>query len=281
MGMIPPTPAFLTLLRNYNPITEYTMPQLKEVFGQYGDEVLEQFKKYYKARNSSNPVEKLGEFYKGLDGELASISDAGIISGWVNYFKTESQKVRDSAIKKIGSPEFLNRNFPPKLNHTMSSENVYSPNVKPNVIDPNPKVPHMVSTGMDLPGYIQNNLMLASQTLGEIFNSNIAAVADIASENIKAHMGNLVPDQLMPDRIIGAAAKFTENALSFFGSASNFMSKNLGFNKYGVQNKNMSAINYKLNALETEQQQIKTDAFGRPVTKDIASLKRFKPSPTV
>lgn len=281
MGMIPPTPAFQNLIKNYSPITEVTVPQLKEVFGEYGDEVLSQFKRYYKAKNSSNPLEKLGDFYKGLDSELASISDVGIVSGWINYFKTEPPRVKDNAIKKIGTPKFLTRSFPPKLNHVTTSENIYSSNTKPPVIDPNPKVPHQISTGMDLPGYIQNNLMNASQILGEIFNSNIAAVADIAAENVKAHMGNLVPDQLHPERIVAAAAKFTENALNYFGDAANFMSKNLGFNKYGVQNKNMSSVNYKLDSTETSQQKIKTDAFGRPVTKDVASLKRFKPQPTV
>jgi hypothetical protein len=64
MAMVPPSASFFTMLKNYNPITEYTMPQLKEVFGEFGDEVLEQFKQYYKAKNARNPVEKLGEFYQ-------------------------------------------------------------------------------------------------------------------------------------------------------------------------------------------------------------------------
>lgn len=279
--MVPPTPAFQNLIRNYNPINEVTIPQMKEVFGEYGDEVLDQFKRYFKAKNAKNPVEKMGDFYKRLDRELASINDAGIVSGWINFFKTESQRVKDNAIKKIGSPQFLNRNFPPKLNHITTSENVYSNNVKPSVINPKPQVPHLISTGMDLPGYITNNLISAGQVLGEIFNSNIAAVMDSAAESTKAHLGNLVPDSKHPERIMGAAAKFTENALSFFESAANFMSKNLGFNKYGVQNKNMSAANYKLDSIQTEGQNIKTDAMGRPFTRDVASLKRFKPSSTV
>lgn len=281
MGMLPPTPAFGTLLRKYNPITENTIPQLKEAFGQYGDEVLDQFKRYYRAKHSTNPVERLGEFYRALDGELASISDTGIISGWINFFKTESLKVRESAIKKLGSPQFLNRNFPPPLNHLTTMDNIYSNNVKPAVIDPKPKVPHIISTGMDLPGYITVNLIYAGQVLGEIFNSNIAAAADVSSKNTDPHLGNLVPDQLHPERIAAAAAKFIENAVGFFGAAANFMSKNLGFNKYGVQNKNMSSINAKLNATETENQQIKIQSTTLANTRDTVSLRRFRPSPTV
>ncbi len=279
--MIPPSASFFTMLKNYNPITEYTMPQLREAFGDFGDEVLDQFKDYYKAKNARNPVEKLGEFYQKLDKQLASISDPGIVSGWISYFKTESQKVRDSAIKKIGSPQFLNRSFPPALNNLTSMDNIYTNNVRPAIIDPNPKVPHMVSTGMDLPGYIMVNLVYAGQVLGEAFNSNVAIAADVAAKNTDPHQGNLAPDEKHPERITAAAPKFIQNALSFFGSAQSFMSKNLGFNKYGIQNKNISSVNYKLNEKTSQNQDIKVMGTGNPYTRDTASLKRFKPQPSV
>lgn len=281
MAMIPPAASFFTLLRNYNPYTEVTMPQLKQAFGSYGDEVLQQFKKYYKAKNSNKPVEKLGQFYKELDGQLASISDAGIVSGWINYFKTESQRVKDEAIKRIGSPQFLNRSFPSALNNLTSMDNIYTNAVKPAVIDPNPKIPHLVSTGMDLPGYIMVNLIYAGQVLGEAFNANIGIGADVAAKNTDPHQGNLVPDDKHPDRITGAAPKFIKNALSFFGAAQNFMSKNLGFNKYGVQNKNISSPNYKLDNKVSENQQIKIQGTGNPNTKDVASINKYKPRPSV
>lgn len=281
MAMIPPSASFFTMLKNYNPITEYTMPQLKEVFGEFGDEVLEQFKRYYKAKNARNPVDKLGEFYKSLDGQLASISDPGIVSGWISYFKTESQKVRDSAIKKIGTPQFLNRSFPSALNNLTTLDNIYTNNVRPAIIDPNPKVPHMVSTGMDLPGYIMVNLVHAGHILGEAYNSNAAIAADVASKNTDPHQGNLVPDEKHPDRITAAAPKFIKNALSFFGAAQNFMAKNLGFNKYGVQNKNISSVNYKLNEKTSQDQNIKIMGTGNPYTRDTASLNRFIPPPSV
>lgn len=281
MGMIPPAPSFFNLVRNYNPYTEYTMPQLREIFGEYGDEVLDQFKRYYKAKNSNNPVQKLGEFFASLDGELAGISDAGIVSGWINFFKSQSQNVKDRAISIVGSPRFLNRNFPPPLNQLVTAENIYSDNVRPAMIDPNPKIPHLISTGMDLPGYISNNLLYAGQVLGEIFNSNIAIVSSRTTKNDLPHQGNLVPDSKHPDRITAAATNFLKNAINYFGPAASFMAKNLGFNKYGVQNKNISSPNYNLNAKTAENQEIKVKATGVPDTKDVASLKRYKPAPTV
>jgi len=281
MAMIPPTPEFMVLIREYNPIHKITKPDFEEVFGQYGEAVLNQFNRYFKAKNSRDPVDRLGTFYKEIDSELASINDVGIQSGWINFFKTESQRVRDNTIKKIGTPQFLNRSFPPKLNHVTSMENTYSNNVKPPVIDPKPKVPHLVSTGMDLPGYISVNLVYAGQVLGEIFNSNIAAIADTAVKNVDAHLGNLVPDQLHPQRIMAAATKFTENALGFFGGAAGFMAKNLGFNKYGIQNKNMSTVNYKIDSTHTEGQTIKSESTGQPYVRDVPKIEKYKPSKTV
>lgn len=279
MASIPPAPSFFVLLRNFNPYTEETLPQLKEAFGDYGDQVLEQFKRYYKANNSNNPVERLGEHYKNIDSELTGISDPGIVSGWIDFFKTESQKVRNNALSKIGSPQFLTREFPSQLNHLTSMENTYSNSVKPAVIDPNPKVPHLISTGMQLPGYITMNLIYAGQVLGELFNANIGIAADNSSKNTDPHQGNLVPDDKHPGRIAAAAAKFIQNALNFFGSAASYMAKNLGFNEYGVQNKNIGIPNPILTQTTTQGQQIQIDISNHPNTRDIANVERYKPTP--
>jgi len=279
MASIPPAPSFFVLLRNYNPYTETTLPQLREAFGDYGEQVLEQFKRYYKANNSNNPVERLGEHYKQIDSELAGISDPGIVSGWINFFKTESQKVRNNALSKIGSPQFLTREFPSQLNHITTMENIYSNSVKPAVIDPNPKVPHLISTGIQLPGYIMMNLIYAGQVLGELFNANIGIAADNSAKNTDPHQGNLVPDDKHPDRITAAAAKFTQNALNFFGAAASYMAKNLGFNEYGVQNKNIGIPNPILTQSTTENQRIQVDISNHPNTRDIAKVERYKPTP--
>jgi hypothetical protein len=79
---IPASPSFFNLLRNYNPITKITTPQLKQAFSGYGDQVLSQFERYYKAVNSNNPIEQLGNFYAQIDKELASErGDIPIASG--------------------------------------------------------------------------------------------------------------------------------------------------------------------------------------------------------
>jgi len=275
--MIPPSPSFFNLIRNYNPYTEETIPQLKQAFGAYGDTILNQFKRYYTAKRSSNPVENLSTFFSQIDRELASISDPGIVSGWVTFFKTQSPNVRNRTISKLGSPQFLDRNFPPPANNLITGENVYTPNVFPNIPNPNLQVPHLIHTGVDLPGYIQTNLTLANHILTEVFNSNIAPALGKLAVNTVPHMGNLVADALHPDRIMAAAPKFLQNLLQTFGSAAGFLAKNLGFNRFSVENKNVSSPNYKLDEQVAEKQIIKMASTSLPDTKDVASLRRYKP----
>jgi hypothetical protein len=275
--MIPASPSFNTLLRRYNPISEEITPQLKQAFGVFGDTVLSQFKRFYTANNSNNPVEQLGNFYASLDKELASITDPGIVSGWLKKYKTESQRVKNNTISKIGTPKFLGRNFSAYTNSLITPENIYSDNVQPNIPNPGAKIPHLVSTGMQLPGYITANLVTAGHVLGEIFNSNIAPALNKLGEPNKPHQGNLVPDSKHIERVTKAAPKFVQNILNSFGDAKNFMAQNLGFNKFSVQNKNVSSPNYKLNTLTSEKQVVRVLGTGLIDTRDVASTKQFKP----
>lgn len=278
---IPPSTSFFNLIRNFNPIREKTMPQIVSAFGAYGEQVLLQFKRFFSAKNSSNPVENLASFFANLDKELANINDAGIVSGWISFFKSQSPKVRTATLKKLGSPQFLDKNFPSSANHIITAENIYSQNVIQQTIDAAAKIPNLVSTGIQLPGYIQSNIVQASHVLGEIFKSNIAPGLGKLAKNTDPHQGNLVPDSEHPKRIGAAAAKYVKNIIDSFGAAGGYMSQVLGFNDFSVQNKNVSAPNYKLNVLSSQQQQIRMNSLGTPITKDAASLNRFKPKKTI
>lgn len=273
---IPASPSFFNLLRNYNPITKATTPQLKEAFSVYGDQVLTQFERYYKAVNSNNPIEQLGNFYAQIDKELASINDPGIVSGWMTQFKTESQVIKNNVVSKVGTPQFLGRSFPSTANSLISPENIYTDNVRPNVLNSKGKVPHLISTGMQLPGYITSNLLLAANVTGELFNNNMSASLGKLGASDKSHQGNLVPDSKHIDRATAAAPKFVQNIIKTYGKAGNFMAQVLGFNKFGVQNKNVSSPNYKYNTLTSDNQVVRMASTGLIDTKDTASLKKFK-----
>jgi len=278
--MIPASSSFFTLLRNYNPITKFTSPQLRQAFFKYGEQVLSLFEKYYVAANSNDPVERLGNFYANLDKELSSINDPGIVSGWITHFKSESNRVKNNAIGKIGTPRFLGRSFSVNANSLISPENIYSDNVQPNIPNPKSKIPHLISTGMQLPGYITANLVTAGHVLGEIFNSNMTPCLNKLGKSDKSHQGNLVPDSKHVERITAAAPKFVQNILKSAGDAKNFMAQNLGFNKFSVQNTNVSSPNYKLNTLTSEKQVVRVAGTGLVDTKDTASLNRYKPLKT-
>lgn len=278
---IPPSTSFFNLVRNFNPIREQTMPQIASAFGSYGQQVLEQFKKYFTAKNSSDPIEKLATFFANLDGELASISDPGIVSGWIEFFKSQGPNVRTKALSKLGSPQFLDKSFPPSANHLITAENIFSQNVIQQTIDAAMKIPNLISTGVQLPGYIQTNIVQASHALGEIFKSNITPALGKLAKNTDPHQGNLVPDSKHPERIGAAASKFVEGVINSFGSAASYMSQVLGFNDFSVQNKNVSSPNYKLNVLSSQQQQVRMNSLGSPEFKDTANLKRFKAKPSI
>ena len=279
--MIPPASTFFNLIRNYNPLTEITMPALRQVFGSYGETVLNQFKRYYRAKNAPNPVEALGNFFAQNDNELASIQHPGIVSGWINFFKYQGPLVKNAAIKKTGTPKFLGRSFPSSINDKITPENIYSENVQTNFVTPDSPVPRMINTGMELPGYIISNLAIAGKVLGDIFDSNVQISLGKLGSPDQPHQGNLVPDVKHLERIAGAATKFLDKAVKSFGPAANFAAQNLGFNKFGTGNKNVSSPNYRLTKSMTAQQQVQINSVGIPQPKDVAGVSKFKPKPTL
>lgn len=278
---IPSSPAFGTLIRTLNPYSEKAIETLTAVFGSYGDEVLEQFKKYYIAKNAPDPVKSLGAFFKSLDGQLANIQDPGIVRGWLKFFDSQGPKVRNELYKQLPSPSFLGKSFPSAANGLIKPDNIYSPQVMPNVPNPSAAVSAIISTGMELPGYITTNIALASKALNDIFNSNISFGLDKFGSPDKAHMGNLVPDSKHIERIVSAAPNFVQKIISSFGNAGNFMAKTLGFNQFGVDNKNISSPNYKLNAQKAEQQKVLVGSSGAVETRDVSNVSRYKPKATV
>jgi hypothetical protein len=276
--MIPPSTAFFNLIRDFNPIREQTSPQITKAFGAYGNQVLLQFKRFFSAKNSDNPVENLASFFANLDKELASIDDKGIVAGWCTFFnKYQSPSVKTRTLSKLGTAQFLDKSFPSTSNHLISPQNIYSQNVAGQLPQQNSKIPNMISTGgMSLPGYIQTNLVQANHLLGEIFKGNMAPGLGKLAKSTDAHQGNLVPDAKHPERIGAAATKFVKGVVESYGKAANFMAQNLGFNGFSVQNTNVSSPNYKINTISSAGQTIRMNSFGVPETKDSASLERFK-----
>jgi hypothetical protein len=277
---IPSSPSFGTLIRTFNPYSDSTIQTLRSVFGSYGDTVLNQFKSYYVAKNAPTPVQAMGAFFRTLDGQLSSVEDPGIVSGWVKFFDSQGPLVRQELYKLLPSPSFLGKSFPTAANGLVRPENIYSTQVMPNVPNPNAAISALISTGMEVPGYIATNLAIASRALLDIYNSNISFSLDKFGSPDKPHMGNLVPDSKHIERIVAAAPTFVSKVISFFGDAANYMAKNLGFNQFGVDNKNISSPNYKLEAKKAEQQSVLVTSSGSVDTRDVSNVGRYKPRAT-
>jgi hypothetical protein len=238
--MITTPSTFYILLRNYNPINEASSPQLKQAFSSYGQDVLDLFKKHFRAKNSNFPVRDMGLFFAELDTSLKSIKEPGIIQGWREYFNAQPQNIKSEFYKKVPNPTFLGKTLP-SLN-TFSPDNVFSGPVTPFANVKGSQIPtNHVNTGAPLPTYISANLAQASSILGKLNNKNLQSIMEQVSVSTKNHGGNLVADTKHVERMGKVLTSCTKKVLDSVGDAKDFLLKAMNFNPFGVTNNDISA----------------------------------------
>jgi hypothetical protein len=238
--MIQPSPTFFLLLRNYNPITEVTTPQLKQAMQEYGNDVLDLFKEHYIAKNSNTPTKSLGLFFAKLDGKLKNIKDPGIIQGWRTYYESQPTSVKSEMLKNLPSPTFLGKSFP--RGKAVSTGNIFSGPVAHNINLPGSQIPtNLIDTGANVASYITSNLTQASTIVGKLFNKNIVSIMSDISTSDTNHGGNLVPDSKHVERMGEIITDFTKKVLDTVGDANSFLLKAMNYNPFGVQNSDISS----------------------------------------
>lgn len=238
--MMPPSPTFFLMLRNYNPITEVVSPQLKQAMQNYGEDVLSLFKEHYRAKNSNTPTKSLGAFFAKLDGKLKSIKDAGIIQGWRSYYESQPSNVKSETLKLLPSPTFLGKSLP--QGKVVSMGNIMTGPVSHNVNLPGAEIPtNLIDMGVNVSSYITSNLSQASTIVGKLFNKNVMSVMDSISVSTENHSSNLTPDSKHVERMGKVVTDFTKKLLDGVGDAGDFLLKSMNYNPFGTQNSDISS----------------------------------------
>lgn len=238
--MIPPSPTFFLLLRNYNPITEVVSPQLKQAMQGYGDEVLNLFKEHYKAKNSNTPTKSLGSFFAKLDSKLKVIKDPGIIQGWRTYYESQPSSVKTETLRLLPNPTFLGKVLP--QGKVVSMGNIMTGPVTHNINLPGSEIPtNFIDLGVNVSSYITSNLSQASTIVGKLFNKNIVNVMDSISISTESHSSNLTPDSKHVERMGKVVTDFTKKLLEGVGDAGEFLLKSMNYNPFGTQNSDISS----------------------------------------
>lgn len=238
--MTVPTPTFYILLRNYNPISEITAPQLKQAYQSYGEDVLSLFKDHFKAKNSNKPVQALGSFFAKLDTKLKNIDDIGIVQGWREHFNAQPQTVKSETYKIIPNPVFLGKTFPKAKIASMG--NIMSGPVLPPVNSASVTAPvNLIDTGVDLPSYILANINQAANITGKLINKNISSILSDVSDSTKNHGGNLIPDTKHIERMGSVITKIVKEVVNTTGDAGSFVLKTLKYNPFGIKNNDISS----------------------------------------
>jgi hypothetical protein len=238
--MIPPSPTFFLLLRNYNPITEVVSPQLKQAMQGYGEEVLNLFKEHYKAKNSNTPTKSLGAFFAKLDGKLKTIKEPGIIQGWRTYYESQPPNVKSETLKLLPNPTFLGKSLP--QGKVVSVGNILSGPVTHNVNLPGSQIPtNLIDLGANVPSYITSNLTQASTIVGKLFNKNITSIMDSISKSDSNQGANLTPDTKHVERMGKVVTDFTKKMLDGMGDAATFLLQSMNYNPFGTQNSDISS----------------------------------------
>lgn len=236
-----PTATFYTLLRNYNPINELIAPQLKQIFSGYGQNVLNQFKAHWEARNSNTPVKNLAIFFSRLDGQLKSVSDPGIVEGWRSYFNSQPPSVKTETLKLLPKPVFLGVKLP-NLGPADPKNLVQSSTTPFFNVPGKSKAPvNYTNIGVRLNPTLEANIASALKLLGTINNKNITPVIGSVSKSTEAHGTNLVPDSEHPKRVGKIITSYTKKLQEFVGDASGYLMKAINFNPFGVQNSDISS----------------------------------------
>jgi len=236
-----PTATFYTLLRNYNPVNELIAPQLKEIFGQYGPEVLDTFKAHWDAKNSNKPVERLADFFSKLDGQLKNIDDPGIVEGWRSHFKSQSPLIKSETLRKLPKPTFLGVNLP-KLG-PVDPRNLFQAATTPffNTAGGGGAPPNFTNIGVRLSPTLEANMASALKIVGTISNKNLTPIIGSLAKSTMNHGTNLVLDSEHVKRVGEVITSYTKKLQEVVGDASSFLLKSINFNKFGVQNVDISS----------------------------------------
>lgn len=236
-----PTATFYTLLRSYNPLNELIAPQIKQIFQGYGQNVLDQFKAHWEAKNSNQPVKNLASFFAKLDGQLKSVSDTGIVEGWRRYFNSQPPSVKTETLKLLRKPVFLGVKLP-NLG-PVDPKNLVQSSTTPffNVPGKSQAPVNYTNIGVRLNPTIEANIASALKLLGTINNKNITPVIGSVSKSTEAHGTNLVPDSEHPKRVGKIITSYTKKLQEIAGDAAGFLMKSFNYNPYGVQNSDISS----------------------------------------
>jgi len=259
-----PSATFYTLLRNYSPLNEIISPQIKQIFKGYGDNVLNQFKAHWEAKNSNQPVQKLAQFFSKLDGQLKNISDPGIVQGWRSYFSSMPPSVKSETLKLLPNPTFLGKSLPSM--GPVDPKNLVQTSTTPFFNVPNAKgVPVNYSNpGVRMNPSLEANYISALKLLGTIQNKNVAPAIGSVSTSKEAHGTNLVPDSEHSNRVGKIITSYAKKIQDIVGDASGFLFKSLNFNPFGVQNSDISSPPIAFEQL-VEGQRVVVDGSGRTI----------------
>lgn len=212
---------FNSLLKNVNPISSLISNDLFNILG-IGDNISELFLNFNKAKNSVAPAEDVVNFFVDLDKKLESVTDPGIVKGWMQKFASMPQNIIDGVLSKIPEPTFLNRTFSDSIGEIARVQNYRDESVLPplNIAD---SVVGIIDTGMKLPAYLEENLNQLGQVTTKLINKNLSGIiGEVASSDI-AHGANLVMDTLHLDRFTGIANDYLSKATGAFSGASNYV----------------------------------------------------------
>ena len=236
-----PTATFFTLLRNYNPVNELIAPQIKQIFGNYGPEVLNTFKAHWDARTSNKPVQRLADFFAKLDGQLKNIDDPGIVEGWRAHFKAQPPLVKSETFKLLPNPVFLGKNMP-KLG-PVDPRNLFQAATTPffNTAGGGGAPPNYTNIGVRLSPTLEANIASALKIVGTVSNKNLTPIIGSLAKSTMNHGTNLVLDSEHVKRVGEVITSYTKQLQSVVGDASSFLLKSLNFNKFGVQNVDISS----------------------------------------
>lgn len=212
---------FNTLLKTVNPLNGLISPEILNLFGFNGD-IMSAFNAFNQAKNSVNPVEDMINFFVDLDGKLESITDPGIVKGWMQQFSSMPQSIIDGVLSKIPQPTFLNRGFSDSIGGVSKVQNYRDESVIPN-LNVKDTLVDIIDTGMKLPSYIEENLNKVGQTTKQLLNKNLSGIVGTIGSSDVAHGANLVPDSLHLERFSSIANDYLSKATETFSGASNFL----------------------------------------------------------
>ena len=226
---------FNTLLKNVNSITDIISPQLRSAFS-FGDDVLDTFTNFFKAKNSNQPLDEIVNFFTELDSKLEQFTDPGMIKGWMQQFAAMPQNVIEGVLSKLGGEgKFLNRSFSDSIGEITRVQNYRDDSVVPS-LNISGAVTDIIDTGMKIPAYIEESLNQIGQITQQLANKNISGIVEDVATSVVSHGANLVSDALHLDRFGGIISDYLSQATNTFSSASNFVQQVISYSPFAGTN---------------------------------------------